>query len=269
MKDMWKDRMTPLQYRVMKEKETEEAQSGKYWDFDENGVYTCAACGGILFLSINKFKHENGWPAFTKSANKRIVELIKDGTRVEVVCHRCKSHLGFFEKEDGKEYYQINSVALEFTEFPDVEWLKEEQQKKEEAAKKEADEKAAAKSKKTLMIRVGVLVLAATLGGTAVHVSAAAPTKCISKPTVVQTTGGSPSSSVAPPCQAPSAAAATSSQNSVPQAAAATTSQNAAAAQAGSASAGGTPGTSADPPPPPGAGSAASDPSAASGGTTN
>jgi peptide-methionine (R)-S-oxide reductase len=124
----WKKVLTPEQYRVLREKGTERAFTGKYDEFFEPGTYSCAACGQVLFSSRTKFNSGCGWPAFYAAAAGDRVKLHKDYSfgmaRTEVTCAHCGSHLGHVfdgetHKIDGKEQvvsrYCINSVSLKFT----------------------------------------------------------------------------------------------------------------------------------------------------------
>lgn len=113
--------LTPEQHRVMKEKGTEPAFSGKYWNSHEKGVYKCAACGNMLFSSDAKFDSKTGWPSFTEPANLENIELKEDTSagmrRTEVVCKNCGSHLGHVfddgPADKGGKRYCINSVCLD------------------------------------------------------------------------------------------------------------------------------------------------------------
>lgn len=120
--DNWKQKLTPEQYRVMRERGTEPSFSGKYVDTKERGVYKCAACGAELFSSDTKFDSGTGWPSFAEPANIKNIELIEDTSggmvRTEVLCKACGSHLGHVfddgPKEKGGKRYCINSVCLDF-----------------------------------------------------------------------------------------------------------------------------------------------------------
>jgi peptide-methionine (R)-S-oxide reductase len=117
----WREELTDEEYRVMREKGTERAFTGKYYKFDEEGVYRCAACGQPLFTSVTKYHSGSGWPSFYAPVDAENVEEHSDTShfmiRTEVVCSRCGAHLGHVFT-DGPEptglRYCINSVSLDF-----------------------------------------------------------------------------------------------------------------------------------------------------------
>lgn len=117
----WKSELTPEEYRVLREKGTERAFTGAYWNNHEEGVYLCAACGHELFKSETKFESGSGWPSFFAPLSQESVEEETDNTfgmqRTEVMCSRCGGHLGHVFNDGPKPTkmrYCINSVSLKF-----------------------------------------------------------------------------------------------------------------------------------------------------------
>ncbi len=118
----WKNKLTPEQYKVLREKGTEAPFSGKYVHENKEGMYVCSACGNPIFSSDKKFDSGTGWPSFDE-ALPGAVKLEKDESlgmnRTEVLCAKCGSHLGHVfddgPTKTGKRYC-INSVCMDLEE---------------------------------------------------------------------------------------------------------------------------------------------------------
>ncbi|KAJ3002318.1 hypothetical protein NUW54_g5912 [Trametes sanguinea] len=123
----WRAILSPEQFRILREKGTERAGTGKYDKFYEEGVYTCAGCGTPLYKSTTKFNSGCGWPAFFDAipgAVQRHEDRSFGMTRIEITCAACGGHLGHVFKGEGfptptDERHCVNSVSLNFVEDKD------------------------------------------------------------------------------------------------------------------------------------------------------
>ncbi|KAJ1734973.1 hypothetical protein LPJ61_000792 [Coemansia biformis] len=118
----WQAILSPQQFAVLRQKATEPSGSGKYIHTSEAGVYGCGACGVPLYKSSTKFDAHCGWPAFYDAlpgAVDRIEDRSLGMARTEIVCSKCRSHLGHVFKGEGfrtptDERHCVNSISLRF-----------------------------------------------------------------------------------------------------------------------------------------------------------
>ena len=125
MKDMseeyWRKKLTPEEYKVLRQKHNEYAFTGAYFDKKDPGVYKCVGCGTPLFSSAAKYDSGRGWPSFWEAIDDNKIELHPDDSfdmhRTEVTCATCGGHLGHLF-DDGPQptgqRYCLSSVALAF-----------------------------------------------------------------------------------------------------------------------------------------------------------
>ena len=119
----WREQLTAEEFYVLREKGTERAFTGEYWNVWENGAYHCRGCGELLFQSDTKFDAGCGWPSFDRPATDGVVAEARDVShgmiRTEVLCQKCGGHLGHVfpdgPTETGQRYC-INSLSIKLEE---------------------------------------------------------------------------------------------------------------------------------------------------------
>lgn len=117
----WRNELSPFQYEVLRQKGTERAFTGEYWNHFEKGTYVCAGCENILFSSDTKFDSHCGWPSFDKAIEGSVIyekDFSFGMSRIEVMCAKCGGHLGHVfddgpAETTGKRYC-TNSVSVKF-----------------------------------------------------------------------------------------------------------------------------------------------------------
>ena len=123
--EQWRDKLTPQEYAICREKGTEPAFTGKYWDCKEQGSYNCKCCGETLFLSDTKYDSGCGWPSFFQPADGGMIRESRDLShgmiRTEVTCDNCGSHLGHVFTDGPAPTglrYCINSASIDLHPKP-------------------------------------------------------------------------------------------------------------------------------------------------------
>jgi len=119
----WRQLLTPEQYRVTREGETEPAFTGRYYEFKVKGLYECVCCGNDLFSSDTKYVSGTGWPSFYAPLSEQSITTVPDTSagmiRTEVMCQKCGAHLGHVF-DDGPPptglRFCMNSVAMKFVD---------------------------------------------------------------------------------------------------------------------------------------------------------
>lgn len=125
--DEWRKQLSPFEYQVLREKGTERAYTGEYWDHHEDGTYTCKGCGAPLFTSNEKFDSGCGWPSYYDAIDSGAIVTKPDYShgmvRTEIMCAKCGGHLGHVFDDGPKPTglrYCVNSASIDFKASADT-----------------------------------------------------------------------------------------------------------------------------------------------------
>ena len=117
--EQWRAQLTADEFTVLREKGTERAFSGEYWNIFEDGMYHCRGCGEALFESSSKFDAGCGWPSFDRAASADVVKEDRDMSHgmvsTEILCQKCGGHLGHVFPDGPTETglrYCVNSLSV-------------------------------------------------------------------------------------------------------------------------------------------------------------
>jgi peptide-methionine (R)-S-oxide reductase len=118
----WQAQLSPQEFQVCREKGTERAFTGEYWNCHDEGVYHCKCCDAPLFSSETKFESGSGWPSFYQSLQTDAIAEHRDIShgmvRTEIICQQCDAHLGHVFPDGPKPTglrYCVNSASLRLT----------------------------------------------------------------------------------------------------------------------------------------------------------
>lgn len=117
----WRDKLSPDEYRICRQKGTERPFTGEFWDNKQQGMYTCKCCGAKLFDASAKYDSGSGWPSFYRAVQPDVIVENRDASlameRVEIVCSHCDCHLGHVFPDGPPPTglrYCVNSASMNF-----------------------------------------------------------------------------------------------------------------------------------------------------------